>query len=52
MGGLGWCGRLEYLLGLCDPGGLTGLAGLRVDSSERKSTFAEASMLPFRCRSK
>lgn len=51
VGGLGWCGGVKHLVGLWGPGGLTGLAGLRVDSSERGSALVEISVLPFRCRS-
>lgn len=51
MGGLGWWGGVKHLVGLWGPGGLTGLAGLRVDSSERRSVLVEVSVLPFRCRS-
>lgn len=43
---------MKHLVGLWGPGGLTGLAGLRVDSSERRSALVEVSVLPFRCRSK
>lgn len=45
VGGLGWCGGVKHLVGL------TGLAGLRVDSSERGSALLEDSVLPFRWRS-
>lgn len=51
VGGLGWCGGVKHLVGLWGPGGLTGLAGLRVDSSERGSALLEDSVLPFRWRS-
>lgn len=51
MGGLGWWGGVKHLVGLWGPGGLTGLAGLSVDSSERRSALVEVSVLPFRCRS-
>lgn len=51
MGGLGWCGGVKHLVGLWGPGGLTGLAGLRVDSSERGSAMLEGSVLPFWWRS-
>lgn len=42
---------MKHLVGLWGPGGLTGLTGLRVDSSENRSVLVEVSMLPFRCRS-
>lgn len=51
VGGLGWCGGVKHLVGLWGPGGLTGLAGLRVDSSESGSALLEDSVLPFRWRS-
>lgn len=51
VGGLGWWGGVKHLVGLWGPGGLTGLAGLRVDSSERGSALLEDSVLPFRWRS-
>lgn len=46
VGGLGWCGGVKHLRGLCGPGGLTGLRGV-----ERWSALVEVSVLPFRCRS-
>lgn len=45
VGGLGWWGGVKHLVGL------TGLAGLRVDSSERGSALLVDSVLPFRWRS-
>ena len=51
MGGLGWWGGVKHLTGLWGPGKLTGLVGLRGDSSERFSALAEVIVLPFRCRS-
>lgn len=51
VGGLGWCGGVEHLVGLWGPRRLTGLAGLRVDSSERGSAppaALEDSVLPLR----